>query len=102
MPKPVRRVLSSLAVGFGVSFGLGAALLALDVAHLRPFLLASGLGHAALAVALVSNGIAFAAIQFMLAAPRPPRDGGRRRPVATRIPVRVEAVARSRPDRTRR
>lgn len=98
MPKLVRLYIASVAIGFAISAAFVVGLLAMDVAGLRHLILETDMGWLAGLMMFMFNGIVFAGVQFairimgMAERDNGPR-GGRRAPVATRIPVRVTAAA---------
>ncbi|MTE02167.1 hypothetical protein GIY56_17915 [Paracoccus sp. YIM 132242] len=82
MPKMVRVYIRSVLIGVALSCCFVAALLALDVAHLRHLILNSSVGWLAVIMMIVFNTIVFAGVQFAIAvmaeAETPPPSSGRR------------------------
>lgn len=102
MPKLVRLYIVSVAIGFAISAGFVAALVAFDVAGLRHLVLGSDAGWLAGLMLVVFNGIVFAGVQFgyaVMALARPEEGGtpGTRRrigaPLALRVPARAASAA---------
>jgi hypothetical protein len=98
VPKLIRLYIVNVLIGFALALGFVVALVALDVAHLRHLILETSSGPLAFVLLVVSNGIVFAGVQFGIAVMRlagdePGPRGGRRAPVATNIPVRIESTA---------
>lgn len=97
MPKMVRVYIRSVLIGVVLSCCFVAALLALDVAHLRHLILNSNVGWLAMIMMIVFNTILFAGVQFAIAvmgqAENPPSSGGRKRPYLVPRPVPALAVA---------
>lgn len=98
MPMMVRVYIRSVVIGAALAFCFVAALMALDVAHLRHLILNSSVGWLAVIMLIVFNTIVFAGVQFAITvmgqAESPPSSGrrtwiGRPRQVA---PVRVAAA----------
>ena len=96
MPKLVRLYIKSCVIGFALAVGFVVALVVMDVAGLQRLILSADMGWVAALMMVVFNGVVFSGIQFSIAVmlmaegdDAPPR-GGRM------IPIRVEAVARSR------
>lgn len=96
MPKLVRLYIKSCVIGFALAVGFVVALVVMDVAGLQRLILATDMGWVAALMMIVFNGVVFSGMQFAIAImlmaeddDTPPR-GGRM------IPIRVEAVARSR------
>ena len=98
MPKLVRLYIKQVFVGFGLSAIFVAALLYTNVGNLWHLVSTSDMGLIAVAMLFVFHGIVFAGVQFAIVimrmeeTPKPPQ-GGTRAPIATNIPIRVEAVA---------
>jgi hypothetical protein len=90
MPRLVRLYVVQCAIGFGLSFVFVAALLALDVGHLRHLVTATQGGGVAVAMLLMFNGLVFAGVQFAITVMRmaereaPPSNGS-----LQPIPVRI-------------
>lgn len=106
MPKLIRLYIVNVAIGFGVALAFVVGLIWADVANLRHLILGSDQGMLAFALLVMFHGVVFGGVQFAIAVMRLAEDesgpkGGRRRPLATRIPVRVEAVAARPVRRTR-
>lgn len=98
MPMMVRVYIRSVLIGAALACCFVAALLALDVAHLRHLILNSSVGLLAVIMLIVFNTIVFAGVQFAITvmgqAESPPSSGrrswiGRPRQVA---PVRAAAA----------
>lgn len=98
MPKLVRLYIKSCVIGFALAVGFVVALVVMDVAGLQRLILATDMGWVAALMMVMFNGVVFSGMQFAIAImlmaeddddDRGPR-GGRM------IPIRVEAVARSR------
>lgn len=98
MPTMVRVYIRSVLIGAALACCFVAALLALDVAHLRHLILNSSVGWLAVVMLIVFNTIVFAGVQFAITvmgqAESPPTSGrrswiGRHRPMA---PVAVPAA----------
>ncbi len=101
MPKLVRLYIVSCAIGFGIALAFASTLVAMDVANLRHLILETEQGYLGFVLLVLSNGVVFAGVQFAIAVMRLADNdqkptGGRRAPIATTIPVRIEAVARKR------
>lgn len=100
MPKLVRLYIVNVAIGFGLSAGFLAALVALDVAGLRHLILGSDMGLLAALMIFVFQGVVFAGVQFAIAVMRLAEDdddtprGGLR---AELIPIPVKADQGKRP-----
>jgi hypothetical protein len=97
MPKLVRLYIKNVIIGFGLSAVFVSALLYTNVANLWHLISTSDIGWIAVALLWVFNGIVFAGVQFGIVIMRMGEDdepkGGKRAPVATNIPARVEATA---------
>lgn len=83
MPHLVRIYLHSAVVGLLLACCFVAALLALDVAHLRHLMFSSGIGWLAVAIMIAFNAILFGGVQFAItimgqAETQPPTKGRRR------------------------
>ena len=100
MPELIKLYIRHVVIGFALSGVFVAALLWMNVANLWHLVSTSNIGGIAVAMLVIGHGIVFAGVQFAITIMRMGEDqgprGGRRAPVATRIPVRVEAVARKR------
>lgn len=102
MPKLVRLYIQQVIIGYAVSAGFVALLLASNVANLWHLVSTSPQGWLAVLMLWIFNGIVFAGVQFALALPKGTDDEGRGRrdalPVhmAEMIPVRVSRDPRNR------
>lgn len=67
MPKIVRVYIRSVLIGAALSCCFVAALLALDVVHVRHLILNSRMGWLALIMMIVFNTILFGGVQFAIA-----------------------------------
>lgn len=98
MPKLIRLYIVSVAIGFGIALAFALALVWMDVANLRHLILETDSGALAFFLLVFFNGIVFGGVQFAIAVMRladgddGPR-GGRRRPIPTLTPIRVEVTA---------
>jgi hypothetical protein len=106
MPKLIRLYISSVAIGFAIALAFAVGLVWLDVANLRHLILQSDSGPLAFFLLVFFNGIVFGGVQFAIAVMRLADDdsgprGGRRVPVATMIPIRVDVAAGRSPARRR-
>ena len=105
MPKLIRLYIVNVLIGFALALAFVVGLVWLDVANLRHLILETDSGALAFVLLVLSNGVVFAGVQFGIAvmslAEDSPPKGGRGVPMATRIPVRVEAVARRQPQQSR-
>lgn len=102
MPKLVRLYIRQILVGFGLSAVFVSALLYTNVANLWHLVTSSDIGWIAVAMLFMFNGLVFAGVQFAITIMRMEHEddepkGGKRVPVATSIPVRVEAAAGVKP-----
>ncbi len=102
MPKLVRLYVVNVLIGFALALAFVTSLVWLDVANLRHLILETDKGYLAFALLVLSNGIVFAGAQFAIAVMRLAEDvdrpsGGHRAPRGTLQPIRVEAVARTKP-----
>ena len=86
MPELIKLYIRHVVIGFALSGVFVAALLWMNVANLWHLVSTSNIGWIAVAMLFVGHGIG---------EDRGPQ-GGTRAPVATNIPVKVEAVARER------
>lgn len=97
MPRLVRLYIKQVLIGFGLSAVFVSALLYTNVGNLWHLISTSDIGWIAVTMLFMFNGIVFAGVQFAIAVMRMEHDdtpkGGKRVPVATDIPARVEAVA---------
>lgn len=79
MPHMVRAYIRSVGIGMLLACCFVAALLALDVGHLRHLILASDIGWLAVLMLVVFNTIVFGGVQFALVvmaqAENPPGPG---------------------------
>lgn len=107
MPKLVRLYIKQVLIGFGLSGMFVSALLYTNVANLWHLVSTSEIGWLAVAMLFMFNGLVFGGVQFAIVIMQmdgkdDDPKGGRRAPVATNIPVRVEAVAEAPKARRRR
>ena len=97
MPRLVRLYIKQVLIGFGLSAIFVSALLYTNVGNLWHLVSTSDIGWIAVTMLFMFNGIVFAGVQFAIAVMRMEENdtprGGKRIPVATDIPARVEAVA---------
>lgn len=100
MPMMVRVYIRSVLIGAALACCFVAALLALDVGHLRHLILNSPSGWLALCMLVFFNAIVFAGVQFaivvMMQAETPPSTGRRAwilRPRMVAVPQRSVARA---------
>ncbi len=98
MPKLIHLYIRQVAVGFALSGLFVAALMYFNIANLWHLVSASPAGWIALVMLFLANGVVFAGVQFAITIMRmEERDddtsGGTPAPVATNIPVPVEATA---------
>ena len=98
MPNLVRLYIKNVMFGFALSGLFVFALLYTNVANLWHLVSTSDIGWIAVAILFVCNGAVFAGAQFAMTIMRMEEKddepkGGKRVPVATNIPARVEAVA---------
>ncbi len=105
MPKLVRLYIKQVLFGFGLSGLFVFALLYTNVANLWHLISTSDMGWIAVVMLVFFNGVVFAGVQFAITIMRMEEDddttGGKRVPVATNIPARVEATAEAPPRRMR-
>ncbi len=98
MPKLVSLYIKQVLIGFGLSATFVALLLYANVGNLWHLVSTSDIGWIAVLMLFMFNGIVFAGVQFAIVIMRMAHDdtpkGGKREPIATNIPVRVEATAR--------
>lgn len=97
MPKLVRLYITHVLIGFALSAAFVAALLFMNVANLWHLISTSDMGWIAVIMLFMFNGIVFSGVQFAFVIMRMGEEdktpkGGKRVPVATDIPVRVEAM----------
>lgn len=98
MPELVRLYIKNVLVGFALSAVFVFALLYTNVANLWHLVSTSDMGWIAVVMLFFFNGAVFAGVQFAMTVMRmEAKDdepkGGKRVPVATDIPARVEADA---------
>lgn len=97
MPKLVSLYIRHVLIGFGLAAVFVAALLWMNVGNLWHLVSTSDVGVMAVVMLFFGNGIVFSGVQFAITVMRMGDDdeprGGKRGPVATNIPVRVEATA---------
>jgi hypothetical protein len=98
MPKLIRLYIVNVAIGFSVALAFVSGLVWFDVAHLRQLITGSDQGVLAFALLVMFHGVVFGGVQFAIAVMRLAEDdsgpkGGRRRPLATMVPIRVEVAA---------
>ncbi len=99
MPKLVRLYIVNVLIGFALALAFVVALVVMDIANLRHLILETEKGYLAFVLLVLANGVVFAGVQFAIAVMRLADDasgpkGGRRAPIATSTPIRVESVAR--------
>jgi len=99
VPKLIRLYIVNVLIGFALALAFVTGLVWLDVANLRHLIMDTSSGPLAFGLLVLSNGVVFAGVQFGIAVMRLAADDsgpkrGRGVPMATRIPVRVETVAR--------
>ncbi len=98
MPRLVRLYIKNVLFGFALSGIFVAALLYTNVGNLWHLISGSDMGWIALVMLVFFNGVVFAGVQFAIIIMRMESEddtsGGKPVPVATNIPVRVEAVSR--------
>lgn len=104
MPKLVRLYIKNVLFGFVLSGVFVFALLYTNVANLWHLVSSSDIGWIAVAVLFVSNGVVFAGAHFAMTIMRMEKkdddtSGGKRAPVATNIPARVEVTGNTRHSR---
>lgn len=102
MPKLVRLYIKNVLFGFGLSALFVFALLYTNVANLWHLVSTSDMGWIAVIMLFFFNGAVFAGVQFAMTIMRMEEkdddtSGGKRVPVATNVPVRVEATAAKKP-----
>ncbi|MEC7763972.1 MAG: hypothetical protein VX874_18865 [Pseudomonadota bacterium] len=98
MPKLVSLYIRHVLIGFGLAAVFVAALLWMNVGNLWHLVSTSDVGIMAVIMLFFGNGIVFSGVQFAITVMRMGDDddaprGGTRIPVATNIPIRVEATA---------
>lgn len=102
MPRLVRLYIKNVLMGFALSSVFVFALLYTNVANLWHLVSTSDMGWIAVVMLVFFNGVVFAGVQFAITIMRMEHQdeepkGGKRVPVATNIPARVEAVAPRKP-----
>ncbi|MBV7410204.1 hypothetical protein [Maritimibacter sp. DP1N21-5] len=101
MPELVKLYIRHVIIGFALAGVFVGALLWMNVANLWHLVSTSNIGWIAVAMLFFGHGIVFAGVQFAITIMRMGEDEGPTRgkpaPVATNIPVRVEATAHKRP-----
>ena len=97
MPKLVQLYIRQTLIGFAISAVFVAGLFYFNVANLWHLVTHSPSGFLAAFLLFMFNGIVFSGVQFGIAIMRMAEDdepkGGRRAPVATRIPARVHVAS---------
>ncbi len=98
MPELVRLYIKQIFIGFGLSAIFVAGLLYTNVGNLWHLISTSDIGLIAVAMLFMFHGVVFAGVQFAIVIMRMEKTddtpkGGTRAPIATTIPIRVEAVA---------
>lgn len=97
MPKLVKLYIRHVLIGFGLAGVFVALLLWLNVGNLWHLVSTSDVGLIAVFMLFMGHAIVFSGVQFAITIMRMGEDdepkGGKRAPVATRIPVPVEAAA---------
>lgn len=98
MPQLVKLYIRQVLIGFGLSGVFVGLLLWQNVANLWHLVSTSDIGWIAVVMLFMGHGIVFAGVQFAITVMRMEEKdddtkGGKREPVATNIPVRVEATA---------
>ena len=98
MPRLVRLYIKQVLIGFALSAAFVALLLWANVGNLWHLISTSDVGIIAVVMMVMFNGIVFSGVQFAIAIMRMEQKDdtptrGTRIPVATDIPVRVEATA---------
>lgn len=97
MPTMIREYIRSVLAGAVLACCFVAALLVLDVAHLRHLVLTSDLGWLAVLMLVAFNTIVFAGVQFairIMGQAEPPSGPGRGKSVALR-PAMVAETAKA-------
>jgi hypothetical protein len=99
MPKLVALYIRHVLIGFGLAAVFVALLLWTNVGNLWHLVTASDVGVMAVIMLFMGNGIVFSGVQFAITVMRMGDDdeprGGKRVPVATNLPARIEATATS-------
>jgi len=98
MPKLISLYIRQVFVGFALSGLFVGALLYLNVANLWHLVSTSSMGWVAVVMLYMFHGVVFAGVQFAIVIMRmESRDddpqGGKKAPVATNIPARVQTPA---------
>ncbi|MAM61021.1 hypothetical protein [Maritimibacter sp. UBA3975] len=97
MPKLISLYIRHVLIGFGLAAVFVALLLWTNVGNLWHLVSTSDVGVMAVIMLFMGNGIVFSGVQFAITVMRMGDDdeprGGKRIPVATNIPARVEATA---------
>lgn len=98
MPKLINLYIRQVLFGFGLSAVFVSALLYTNVGNLWHLVSTSPMGWIAVLMLFLFHGSVFAGVQFAIMIMRMEEKdddpkGGKRQPVATNIPVRVEAAA---------
>ncbi len=98
MPKLISLYIRQVFVGFGLSAVFVAVLLYANVGNLWHLVSTSPIGWIAVTMLFMFHGVVFAGVQFAIVIMRMEDNdddpkGGKRQPVATNIPIRVEAEA---------
>ncbi len=106
MPKLVRLYIKQILIGFGLSAIFVSALLYTNVANLWHLVTSSEIGWIAVAMLFLFNGLVFAGVQFAIVIMQMEGSddgpkGGRKVPVATNIPARVQSAAEAPKQRRR-
>jgi len=100
MPKLVKLYIRQALIGFALSGLFVALLLWQNVGNLWHLVSTSDIGWIAVVMLFMGHGIVFGGVQFAISIMRMGEDdspkGGKRAPVAIRIPARVEAKAHAR------
>ncbi|MBV7378314.1 hypothetical protein [Maritimibacter dapengensis] len=100
MPKLVKLYIRQVLIGFGLAGVFVALLLWQNVANLWHLVSTSDIGWIAVVMLFMGHGIVFAGVQFAITIMRMGEEdepkGGKRQPIATNIPVRIEATATKR------
>ncbi len=99
MPKLVSLYIRQVLLGFGLSAMFVSALLYANVGNLWHLILTSSMGWVAVVMLFMFHGIVFAGVQFSIAIMRMEKtddghSGGKRAPVATKSPARVEVASK--------
>ena len=100
MPKLIRLYIVNVAIGFVIAAIFVGALIAFDIGGLRHLVTGSSDGDLALFLMWFFTGSVVAGVQFGIAVMQMKDDGGpkggRKVPIATRIPAMVREVAKPR------